>query len=342
MIYTPSLDYIQLCLVNTGNGTPFISTIELRPLNSSMYVPYSAKSALVNVYRFDLGSITDLEYRYKSDVYDRIWTPPYELSSDWRRLSTSVNNVNISIFNPYTPPAIVMSTAVTPVNASAPLRFKWEADNVNDRYYLYMYFYEVEELAANETRKFNIIVNDQFLYGLARLPEIIYSPAPLTGYRTYTISLSKAYNSTLPPILNAIEIYQVIDLAQSETKQDDVDSITNIKKAYRVDRNWQGDPCVPVNYTWQGLNCSVDGNNIPRITSLDLSSSELTGKIDSSFSKLTMLQYLDLSNNSLTGPLPDFLIQLRSLKVLKVGKNKLTGLVPNELLQRSKKGSLSL
>jgi len=47
-----------------------------------------------------------------------------------------------------------------------------------------------------------------------------------------------------------------------------VDTITNIKKAYGVARNWQGDPCAPVKYMWEGLNCSHDGNNIPRITAL--------------------------------------------------------------------------
>ena len=44
--------------------------------------------------------------------------------------------------------------------------------------------------------------------------------------------------------------------------------MTSIKNTYGVARNWQGDPCAPVNYMWEGLNCSIDGNNIPRITSL--------------------------------------------------------------------------
>jgi hypothetical protein len=111
---------------------------------------------------------------YKNDVYNRIWTPD-ELSSDWRGLSTSANNINLSFPNPYKPPAIVMSTAVTPVNESVPLKFHSDADNVNDQYYFYMYYYEVEELAANETRKFNITVNDKFWYGPKRPPNTLCS-----------------------------------------------------------------------------------------------------------------------------------------------------------------------
>ncbi|GAU24775.1 hypothetical protein TSUD_356040 [Trifolium subterraneum] len=345
IVYTPSLDYIQPCLVNTGKGTPFISAIELRNLNNEVYVTNSAKSVLSVFRRYDLGSITNLNYRYKDDVYDRIWAPSF-LYSDWTRLNTSLNNDDL-VQKDYELPAIVMSNAITPVNASAPLQFEWEADNVNEQYYAYLHFNEVEKLAENETRAFNITMNDEYWYGPSEIPKYqsvhnIVSTKPLTGATSYLFSLSKTENSTLPPILNAIEVFKVKDFSQSETQQDDVDSITNIKNAYGVARNWQGDPCAPVNYMWEGLNCSINGNNIPRITFLNLSSSGLTGQIASSISKLTMLQSLDLSNNSLNGPIPEFFMQLRSLKVLNIGKNNLTGSIPSGLLVRSKTGSLSL
>ena len=63
IIYTPSEDYIQPCLINTGKGTPFISSIELRTLNNNAYVTHSAKSILSNFLRFDIGSITNTGYR---------------------------------------------------------------------------------------------------------------------------------------------------------------------------------------------------------------------------------------------------------------------------------------
>uniref|UniRef100_A0A2N9FN08 Protein kinase domain-containing protein n=1 Tax=Fagus sylvatica TaxID=28930 RepID=A0A2N9FN08_FAGSY len=119
-------------------------------------------------------------------------------------------------------------------------------------------------------------------------------------------------------------------------------AITNIKSKYGVERNWQGDPCAPQAYSWEGLNCSYDGYNPPRIISLNLSSSGLTGEISAYISNLVMLQYLDLSNNSLTGSVPDFLSQLKYLRVLNLERNQLTGSIPAELIQRAKKGSLSL
>ena len=45
-----------------------------------------------------------------------------------------------------------------------------------------------------------------------------------------------------------------------------VEAIVDIKKMYNVTRNWQGDPCFPSEYLWDGLNCN--DNHHPRIISL--------------------------------------------------------------------------
>ncbi|KAD6118697.1 hypothetical protein E3N88_09968 [Mikania micrantha] len=41
MIHLAPSDYIHLCLVNTGKGSPFVSVIELRLLDINMYEPLS-------------------------------------------------------------------------------------------------------------------------------------------------------------------------------------------------------------------------------------------------------------------------------------------------------------
>jgi len=51
IIYAASSDYVHVCLFNTGKGTPFISVLELRLLNSDAYlVNYVELLA-----RFDVG-----------------------------------------------------------------------------------------------------------------------------------------------------------------------------------------------------------------------------------------------------------------------------------------------
>jgi hypothetical protein len=115
-----------------------------------------------------------------------------------------------------------MRTAVTPVNPNGFINMIWESPNEYDQYYLYMHFSEVQELEANKTREFNINVNDKFWHGpiapVYQEVTTISIPPPFTGA---TITLSKTETSTLPPILNAFEIYKVEDFSQSKTQQDD-------------------------------------------------------------------------------------------------------------------------
>ena len=60
LIHVPSQDYLQVCLVKTGLTTPFISAIELRPLNNDSYV---SNSTLALFSRLDIGSVTNDHYR---------------------------------------------------------------------------------------------------------------------------------------------------------------------------------------------------------------------------------------------------------------------------------------
>ncbi|BAT91670.1 hypothetical protein VIGAN_07028200 [Vigna angularis var. angularis] len=339
IIYVPSLDYLHICLVNTGHGTPFISAIELRTLKNGTYIPESG--SLEYYRRWDLGS--NDSYRYNVDVYDRFWYN-YGDNKDWKQINASIAAGSFDQ-NDYKPPGIVLSTAVTPVNASVPLVISWEPQNPTEEYYVYMHFFEIEVLGKNQTREFNITQNGrpwyQNLSPFSQSMNTIYSKSGISGEKI-EYSLEKAKSSSLPPIINAIEIYRVINFQQKDTHQGDVDAIASIKSVYGVKRDWQGDPCAPVAYLWDGLNCSYLGSQNPRITTLNLSSSELSGTIDPTISNLIMLEQLDLSNNNLYGEVPDFLSRLQHLKMINFENNNLTGSIPEALVQKSKEGFLSL
>uniref|UniRef100_A0ACD5T8B7 Uncharacterized protein n=1 Tax=Avena sativa TaxID=4498 RepID=A0ACD5T8B7_AVESA len=107
-----------------------------------------------------------------------------------------------------------------------------------------------------------------------------------------------------------------------------------------------GDPCVPKDMAWDRLTCSYGAiGSRPRITSVNLSSSDLNGDISPSFTNLKAVQYLDLSNNNLIGSIPDALSQLPSLTLLDLSGNQLDGSIPSGLLKKSqdekKQGSMN-
>ncbi|KAL0010250.1 hypothetical protein SO802_005358 [Lithocarpus litseifolius] len=343
IIHVPTSDIIYVCLINTGFGIPFISALELRPLDKSLY-PFDF-GALTKGWRFDLGTTTGRqEYfiRYKNDVYDRMWYTYSTLSDSVPINTTSVIDIQNSN-DSYQLPSEVLRTAVQPSSGYHSLSFSNLKRTGNS--YVCFHFAEIAKLMQGKKREFIINVNGGS-YISEPITDLHYlKPLSICLNQIFEGQFNFVINATagsdLPPILNAFEVYNVISQFDlfNPTDSRDVAAIVDIKQTSRISReDWQADPCVPIKYSWSGLTCSSD--DTPRIISLNLSSSKLTGEIPISLSNLTALQYLDLSYNELTGNIPEFLAQLPNLMTLNLSGNQLNGSVPEALIQKSRDGSL--
>ncbi|PQM37359.1 senescence-induced receptor-like serine/threonine-protein kinase [Prunus yedoensis var. nudiflora] len=153
--------------------------------------------------RYDAGTITNVTYRYKDDVYDRFWYPHYY--SAWTQVTTSLT-IEPENETAYQPPSIVMSSAAAPKNMTT-LDIWWIPPDENTQYHVYMHFAEVEKLPTNQSRLLSITWNGK---------PFVTKPFSLKYLTTTTVG-----NSTLPPIINAFEIYTVLELLQPETNQED-------------------------------------------------------------------------------------------------------------------------
>lgn len=154
-------------------------------------------------------------------MYDRIWNPHFE--PEWSQIST-VLKVNNS--NRYRVPQDVLMTAAVPANANAPFSFAKNLEFPNDKLYMFFHFAEVQALQANQTREFNILWNGEVIYKA-------WSPKYLQANTIYTylpslcevgkclLELKRTQNSTLPPLLSAVELFAVINFTQAETNEDD-------------------------------------------------------------------------------------------------------------------------
>ena len=89
---------------------------------------------------------------------------------------------------------------------------------------------------------------------------------------------------------------------------------------------------------WDGVDTDDEG----RVTSLDLSSNNLTRPIPEALGQLNNLQALDLRYNDLAGEIPQALGQLNNLQVLDLGYNDLTGPIPETLGQLNSLQALDL
>ncbi|KAG7633476.1 Protein kinase domain [Arabidopsis suecica] len=311
--YIPLSNSLDVCLVKTNTTIPFISALELRPLPSNSYI--TTAGSLRTFVRFCFSNSVE-DIRFPMDVHDRMWGSYFE--DDWTQISTSLT-VNTS--DSFRLPQAALITAATPAKDGPSYIGITFYTSSEERFFIYLHFSEVQALRANETREFNISINGESVADL-------YRP------------LSRTQSSTHPPMINAIEIFLVSELLQSETYENDVIAIKKIKDTYGLQLiSWQGDPCVPRLYKWDGLDCTdTDTYIAPRITSLKLYSKGLTGTIAADIQHLTSLEKLDLSDNKLVGVVPEFLANMKSLMFINLTKNDLHGSIPQALRDREKKG----
>ncbi|KAF6981928.1 hypothetical protein CFC21_000374 [Triticum aestivum] len=343
-------DLVQVCLVNTGGGTPFISGLELRPLKMSLYPQATAELGLFLLTRQNFGAINETIIRFPDDPYDRIWDT-WSRPTVWKEMSTT-ERVDSFDGDYFEAPMAVLQTAIMPLNDSGSIRFGWKAEpqpnNPSPGYLAVLHFVELQVLAGNALRHFNISLNNDQNWFPGYTPPgylkrgYVHSSFTYPRESSYLFTIKATANSTLPPIINAYEVFSVITTTNVGTESQDASAAMAIKARYKVQKNWMGDPCFPKTMTWDSLNCSYATASPPRITSINLSSSGLNGDISSSFANLKVLQYLNLSNNNLTGAIPDALSQLQSLTDIDLSGNQLNGSIPSGLLKRIQDGSLNL
>ena len=247
IVHLLSSDYIDICLVNTGFGTPFISVLELRLLddkthsNVSQLVRFMVGCGLAisdsirwaiffhvfiqslnfSVLARNFSVYSNISSRFSVDVYDRIWSPFLPLDCEVKHTSYAIKSPDD---DKYGVPNAIMQGAAVPINQSDSIVFYFSRDDPTSQFFLYMHFAEIENLPENQTREFNIYVNNMLWRGpivptyLQRTT--VSSLSPLEGTQ-FEVLINKTINSTLPPLLNAIELYRVHELLQAETYEDD-------------------------------------------------------------------------------------------------------------------------
>jgi hypothetical protein len=130
------------------------------------------------------------------DPYDRLWQRYGDVPA-WTNITTSAT-VDVSNISSFDKPSVILQSAATPLNGT---RIDVACSSASDAtlnqdnstYLLLLYFAELQRLPSNALRQFDILVDS----------------ATWNGSQQYTVSLVATRGATLPPILNAFEIYTV-------------------------------------------------------------------------------------------------------------------------------------
>ncbi|EEF47574.1 protein with unknown function [Ricinus communis] len=343
MIIRAPSSSIDVCICCATTGSPFISTLELRPLNLSMYATdYEDRFFLKLAARVNFGAPDEFALRYPDDPYDRIWDSDLAKRQNFLvgvapgtvRINTSKN---IDIQTREYPPVKVMQTAVVGTEGLLSYRLNLEDFPANAR--AYAYFSEIEDLGSNETRKFKLMkpyISD-YSNAVVNIAENangsyrLYEPSYMNVTLDFVLSFSfvKTRDSTQGPLINAIEISKYLKI---ESKTDIQDAnVLNAFRSISAGSYWTtegGDPCVPAQWEW--VNCS--STSPPRITKIALSGKNLKGEVPPEINNMVELSELHLENNKLSGSLPKYLGSLPNLRELYIQNNSFVGKVPAALL----------
>uniref|UniRef100_A0A0E0MLA0 Malectin-like domain-containing protein n=1 Tax=Oryza punctata TaxID=4537 RepID=A0A0E0MLA0_ORYPU len=316
-IILASAPTLSVCLSNASTGQPFISTLELRQLNVSLYETDDENQFFLKLSaRINFGAGSNASVRYPDDPFDRIWRSDLvrranylvEVASGTERISTK-RHIAIRT-DSEEPPEEVMQTAVVGQNGS--LTYRLNLDETPGNSWAYAYFAEIEDLTPNETRKFKLAIPDMPQYST---PTVNVEENAQGKYRAYEagymnmslpfvfkLEFLKTNDSSKGPILNAVEVYKYIQLTMGSH---DANNMAILVSRYPQE-SWAqegGDPCLPASWSW--IQCSSE--KAPTVLSITLSGKNITGSIPVELTKLPGLVELRLDGNSFSGPIPDFI-----------------------------------
>ncbi|CAM6119438.1 unnamed protein product [Calypogeia fissa] len=332
-----SSDGFVVCLLPGTTGSSFISTLELRPLIGPMYLlPYINTAFLSSIVRINFGAPSADSVRFPDDPVDRIWASDQvsqlqDEASGTGRISTT-QNVTVTSVNDI-PPMKVMQTAA--IGNQGSLTYRLNLPSYFPAYcYATLYFAEIQNLGAGDIREFNFSISINNTLFTGQPLDLVRDAGAFTtfepGFNNVSLpailnfALTRTSVSTLNPIVNALEIYEILPIVPG-TFSGDVDALSSFTQQLPAVET-PGDPCLPV--SWDFLTCSTDSP--PRVTDINLSGRNLTGSIPGAIGQMASLVNLWLDNNQLTGSIPD-LSQLAGLQTLHLQNNQLSGPFPSSL-----------
>uniref|UniRef100_J3MWS4 Malectin-like domain-containing protein n=1 Tax=Oryza brachyantha TaxID=4533 RepID=J3MWS4_ORYBR len=249
-VFVAWASWAPVCLINIGQGTPFVSTVELRPLENLPY-PVMANQSLSLFERRSMRWSADNDIvRYPDDQYDRYWYA-WDLKEDDQASNISTQSP-ISASQFAVPPRVLETAFVPAVGNSNELILRSKRAEILPRDHLVILHFAVFQ--NNKSRQFAASVDD----GTQSSP---ISPGYLSGSSItiwssdsagFSVKLTATAMSDLSPILNAYEVYGLIIHDNPTTSPQDFDAIMAIKHEYGIKKNWMGDPCFPNNFASDG------------------------------------------------------------------------------------------
>lgn len=168
-----------------------------------------------------------------------MWEPAvFSIDNGLVNLTNDATLINVNV--PNNPPPEILENAIATPNTSRIITLAFTITDYLIRYPVYInwYFTEVKELNSTESRSFRIY-KDNLPFSLPIVPHFgnvtEYYVTNLTHTPKTNFSIESIGGSTLPPLLNACEVFSISDALTDGTNNNDgtstntyISSLTNV------------------------------------------------------------------------------------------------------------------
>lgn len=168
-----------------------------------------------------LLSLHQLEYaRYPDDAFDRIWAPSYGIGLS--EVKSEASGIGSSTAEDH-PPQAALENAVISSSTTQYIQFINRLSTEELPIYITAYFSEVNESAVGKRSIQMYIDNKPFLSPIVppfgSVKEVFITNMTASAKTSFTLQASDT--STLPPLLNALEVYTLSDTLTAGTDSRD-------------------------------------------------------------------------------------------------------------------------
>ncbi|KAK4491658.1 hypothetical protein RD792_002421 [Penstemon davidsonii] len=332
----------SLCFHSTGHGDPAILAIEILQIGNRAYYfgrGYGQGTILRTDRRLNCGA-NDSKFGvdYSADHWggDRFWKSLHTFELGSARAISTLNGIKKASQSPNFYPEAIYRTALVSSDSEPDLAYTMEVEPTRN-YSLWLHFAEIDpSITGAGQRVFDIFINGDNVFRDVDIVKMSGGVNSAIVLNTTVVVSGRSLTITLHPtkgtgaIINAIELLDLVS-AESKTFPNEIKALQRLKSTLGLPLRfgWNGDPCVPKQHPWSGVDCQYD-RNISKyvIDGLGLDNQGLRGFLPNDISRFRHLQSINLSGNSISGPIPSSLGTINSLEILDLNGNSLSGKVP--------------
>ncbi|KAJ4981906.1 hypothetical protein NE237_032743 [Protea cynaroides] len=336
---------VSTCFHSTGHGDPAVLSIEILQVDDSAYyfgLQWGEGLILRTAKRLSCGGgKPEYDEDYSGDHWggDRFWSPVSTFGQDSDQAISTENSIKKASVSPNYYPEKLYQTALVSTDSQSNLSYSMDVDPTRN-YSIWLHFAEIDPRIQGEgQRVFDILINGDIAFkdvDIIQLSGDTYAALLLNktiavNGRTLTITLHPTKGNHA--IINAIEVFEVIP-TESKTLPQQVMALQALKNTLGLPLRlgWNGDPCVPQQHPWSGVDCQFDVTSVKWvIDGLGLDNQGLRGFLPNDISQLHHLQRINLSGNSIHGAIPSSLGTMPVLEILDLSYNFFNGSIPESL-----------